>query len=173
MKKSICLFVASVILAISAYCQDFVAPTCTCTAPSNSTCTSNCLFSDCCICWNPNTQTGACGCYWGVATCTNQNNTNPSLVSTSNFGVLNPDARIRFSFEKFNLLFDFFRGRGIKSDLLENTFLNIRSRYVLTGQKISIDNSDFSQILAAYSNLIDSLSVKQKEELNTYIKSLT
>ncbi|HQY10661.1 MAG TPA: hypothetical protein PK133_00555 [Ferruginibacter sp.] len=87
--------------------------------------------------------------------------------------MLNPDARIRFSFEKFNLLFDFFRGRGIKSDLLENTFLNIRSRYVLTGQKISIDNSDFSQILAAYSNLIDSLSVKQKEELNTYIKSLT
>lgn len=173
MKKIISVMIATVILTVSSFCQSFMAPMCSCTPPSNSTCNSDCLFSSCCICWNPNTQTGACGCYWGVATCRNENNTNQALVSSSNFGELNPNAKIKFSFEKFNLLFDFFRARGINSSMLENSFQNIKSRYVLTGQKIPIDNSDFSRILSEYSKLIDSLSLKQKEELNVYIKSLS
>lgn len=43
-------------------------------APGQSTCSASSWFSSCCICWNPETQTGACGEYWGVAICKTENN---------------------------------------------------------------------------------------------------
>jgi len=130
------------------------------------------MFSDCCICWNPNTQTGACGCYWGIATCRNESNTSNSLMNSSNFGEVHPDAKITFSFEKFNLLFNFFRSRKIDPVLMENVFGTVRSNYSLTGQKILINNQDFARILYEYSKLIDKLDTKQKGDLNIFIKSI-
>lgn len=50
-------------------------------APGQSTCSASSWFSSCCICWNPATQTGACGEYWGVATCRVENNPPPSLTA--------------------------------------------------------------------------------------------
>jgi hypothetical protein len=148
------------------------SPNCNCTAPSNSSCNADCLFSSCCICWNPNTQTGACGCYWGVATCRNGNNASSSTMNSSNFGELNPDAHIKFSFEKFNLLFDFFKSKDINTETLKARFNNIKSTYVVTTEKVAIANSDFALILNEYSKLIDLLNLKQKEDLNIYINSL-
>jgi len=168
MKKIIFLGIF-VITFCSANSQNFAAPMCTCTPPSNSTCTADCLFSSCCVCWNPNSQSGACGCYWGVATCRNENNN--YLVSTSNFGKLSPDAKIKFSFENFSMLLEYFRSNSISADQLQSTFLNVKSRYQLTGQKIQIDNNDFAQILIEYSKLIDTLTITQKDALNKFIKS--
>ncbi len=146
--------------------------TCTCTAPSTSTCTADCLFSTCCVCWNPNTQTGACGCYYGIATCRTEMNSAASTMNTSNFGNLSPHVKIKFSFEKFNLLFDFFKSKSIGVNTFENSFGTIKSKYILTGKKIDISNTDFAQILTEYSRLIDLLDTKQKNDLNIFIKSI-
>ena len=147
-------------------------PTCNCTAPSSSTCTADCLFSSCCICGNPNTQTGACGCYWGGATCRNEYNTTSLTMDSFDFGVINPNSKIMFSFEKFNLLFNYFESKGINPILLQNTFLTFRSNYVLTGKKILVDNSELTQLLSEYAKLINKLNASQKEGLNNFINSL-
>lgn len=36
-------------------------------------CSADGQFSSCCICWDPNTQHGACGVYFGIATCRTAN----------------------------------------------------------------------------------------------------
>lgn len=172
MKRILCILITTLTLTVTSYCQGFAGASCSCVSPSTATCSSNCLFSECCICWNPKTQAGSCRCYWGIATCRNENNIAPDSFNASNFGELDPYAMVKFSFEKFNLLFDFFKLKGIKTGVLENTFQGIKSRYVLSGQKIAIENSDFSKILSAYSKLIDALTQKQKEDLNNYIRSL-
>ncbi|MBS1509852.1 MAG: hypothetical protein JST86_03375 [Bacteroidetes bacterium] len=147
---------------------------CTCTAPASSTCNASCTFSDCCICWNPNTQTGACGCYLGVASCKNQNNSASSgmTMGSSQFGVVNPDANISFHFEKFSKLFAYFKSKGIKADALQTDYNSVKSKYTLTGQKIHIANDDLGTILAEYSKIIDTLDDMQKADLNIFIKSL-
>jgi hypothetical protein len=50
-----------------------VQATCNC-GPGMATCSASGAFSECCICWNPKTQTGTCGVYWGVASCKNETN---------------------------------------------------------------------------------------------------
>ena len=172
MKKYITLIFATLFIVNISFSQNFVAPTCSCVKPSNATCNSTCTFSDCCICFNPTTQNGACGCYWGVATCRSENTTSNSSLSSTNFGTLNPNAKISFSFEKFNLLFDFFRSKEISPVEMENVFTGIRPNYALTGSKVLIDNNDFGRLLSEYSKLIDRLDPKQKEDLNNYIKSI-
>jgi hypothetical protein len=42
---------------------------CNCTAPQTSSCSSDCKFSSCCVCWNPKTHEGGCGCTGGFASC--------------------------------------------------------------------------------------------------------
>lgn len=41
---------------------------CNC-AVSQASCKAECVFSECCICWNPFLETGACACYFGIAKC--------------------------------------------------------------------------------------------------------
>ena len=40
-----------------------------CDCPGQSKCSASSYFSECCICWDPGTHDGACGCYWGVCQC--------------------------------------------------------------------------------------------------------
>ena len=180
MKKLICSFFICISVSVT-YAQNESnyapqegggGPVCNCTAPSNSTCSADCTFSSCCICWNPSIQTGGCGCYYGIAACRNQNNASNSLMNSSNFGEISPDARITFSFEKFSLLFDYFKSKGISPDIMENVFGSVKSNYSLNGKKIGIANYDFAKILSEYSKLIDRLDTRQKEDLNIFIKSL-
>jgi hypothetical protein len=48
-----------------------------------ATCTADCLFSDCCTCWDPKKETGACGCYFGIAKCMTELTTQPSTSPAS------------------------------------------------------------------------------------------
>jgi hypothetical protein len=54
-----------------------VEATCNC-GEGMATCKANGAFTECCICWNPNTQVGSCGVYWGVAVCKTENNPPPA-----------------------------------------------------------------------------------------------
>lgn len=67
-------------LAKEAAAKTNVEAKCEC-APGQSTCSASTWFSSCCICWNPATQTGACGEYFGVASCRVENNPPPSLTA--------------------------------------------------------------------------------------------
>jgi hypothetical protein len=107
-----------------------------------------------------------------VATCKVENTSTTNSLASTNFGEVNPNAKISFSFEKFSLLFSFFKSKNIRTDVMENMLEDIKSNYSLTGQKVAIDNGDFAKILFEYSTLIDRLNADQKNDLNRYIKSI-
>lgn len=37
--------------------------------PTENHCSAEAENSECCVCWDPKTENGACGVYWGVAIC--------------------------------------------------------------------------------------------------------
>lgn len=110
--KSVLLLLALNFCMLSSYAQEnrVVGSTCTCGA-GQSMCVSDCTFSECCICWNPGTQNGACGCYWGVATCKSAKiDASRGLTMDDNtFGEVNPEAKISFKFDAFKKLSTFFK----------------------------------------------------------------
>jgi hypothetical protein len=40
-----------------------------CNCPGQNSCSCQTWFSDCCICWDPQTENGACGSYGGICAC--------------------------------------------------------------------------------------------------------
>jgi hypothetical protein len=163
-----------VFFAAHAQTQERVAvSSCQC-GPGQSTCNSNCIFSDCCVCWNTATQSGSCGCFWGIATCKTGKIDAARGQSTDDniFGEVHPEARITFHFEKFRKLISFFENKKRNTGELQNAIGSTSSKYSQTDDNTRICNEDFTILLTAYSNLIRQLDESQKNDLNIYIKSL-
>lgn len=162
-------------LAVNAQQQSnkLAGATCSC-GIGQSTCNSNCTFSDCCVCWNGTTQNGGCGCYWGVATCKATPITASKGISMDDniFGDVHPDAKITFHFENFKKLSSFFQGEKISTINFENVVNSTSSKYNSTHDNASISNDDFTILLKEYSNMIIQLDENQKNKLNIFIKSL-
>lgn len=87
-----------------------VGATCNCGAGMSS-CSASGAFSDCCVCWNPQTQTGACGVYFGLAICKNENNTPPPQAKASA-----PKQLIKFYPNRFSKMLDDMDAAGIKTN---------------------------------------------------------
>src|SRR5258708_3800842 len=98
MKKLFVLgFVMS--LVVSGYSQDSgKAAGVGCSCPGSwASCSASCWFSDCCICFNPATSEGGCGCWFGVGMCKS------ALIGANKSGnYVSADAKSYFSFERFN-----------------------------------------------------------------------
>ena len=95
---------------------------CNCT-PGQATCSASSYFSECCICWNPNSQTGACGTYFGVASCQAWNN--------------NPDERseyvpsyISFNKRNFSEMIDFASSKGVDVSSVLNSLSTLEANAV-------------------------------------------
>lgn len=77
--------------------------------PGQSTCSASGLYSECCICWNPQTHTGACGVYFGIASCKNEPINPPARAEQ-------PSGRMKFYPARFVTMLDALEKRGIKTN---------------------------------------------------------
>jgi hypothetical protein len=57
--------------------------------PTENHCSAEAENTECCVCWDPKTENGACGVYWGVATC----KTEPKPLRDSDKHHLLPESR--------------------------------------------------------------------------------
>ncbi len=178
MKRTQKIFIILVmhLFSYAANAQDpgkIAGASCSC-GPGQSTCSSVCFFSDCCICWNPATQNGACGCYWGISTC-KSGLINPSKGLTLDeniFGEVDPAANIVFHFANFKKLTVFFARLNINTSGFDDVVRSTSSKYISTNDNAKISTADFTALLTAYSKLIVQLTETQKNDLNIYIKTL-
>lgn len=144
-----------------------------------ATCISTCTFSDCCICWDPATQNGACGCYFGVAVCkTGDKPQTPEGLSINdlNFQDVSNTANVTFRLEKFRKVKTFFATEKINTDSFENVINQTSSKY-LNGESnnndgLKITAKDYSSILKEYAKLISQLNAEQKSLFGVFLKSL-
>lgn len=76
--------------------------------PGQSTCSASGQFSECCICWNPQTHTGACGVYFGIASCKNEPIEPPARIEQST-------GKMKFYPTRFSTMLDALEKRGVET----------------------------------------------------------
>lgn len=149
--------------------QNFVPVGVNCTVPTGYTsCYSTCLFSDCCVVWDPKKETGGCSCFFGVARCKTQaievpNKTSSLVSSTSQRSIV-------FHTDKFGDFLSYCKEYSIDISKIENSFTKNILQYKLDEHKsIKIEPSSFDQFLAEYEYFINNLQPGQLEIINNYL----
>lgn len=79
--------------------------------PGQSTCSASGQFSECCICWNPQTHTGACGVYFGIASCKNEPIDPPARAEQSS-------GKMKFYPARFATMLDELAKRGVETSAI-------------------------------------------------------
>lgn len=82
--------------------------------PGQNSCVANCYFSDCCVCWNSTLETGACGCYFGIAKC----NTGPIGKDSR----LATEQQVNFFPERFTVFLNYLQESGLQILPLQQAF---------------------------------------------------
>lgn len=99
--------------------------TCNC-QQGESSCSASTAISSCCICWNPSTHQGACGTYWGIASCKTEAKEPERLarVEVLNDNIVNVNAK------NFRLVLDFIKKMGIKEQMMRQSLKELESHAI-------------------------------------------
>lgn len=155
-------------LFIAGYSQTGKATGPSCSCPSGwGSCSASCLFTDCCICFNPSTSEGGCACYWGIGSC----RTSPIGVGKSASGPSSSDAKTWFAFDRFNDFLNFLTSQKIDISRLSKDYQPVQSKYTGQAGKVSVPVSDFNNMYNSYVSFIDGLNAEQKAIVKGYIDS--
>ena len=166
MKKLIAFLILIFTISIS-FAQSLVpddGPTCSC--PAQSTCNATCTLSDCCICWDPNTSEGACGCYFGIASCKSSKKPKTPAITGS------PAVRkVVFKFEAFNKFLNFLETSKIDYQQIQPIYKRLSEKYNNPSGNVQIDPEDMDIFYDAYFKIMQSLSASDKIAVTDYLKS--
>lgn len=139
--------------------------TCNC-SPGFSKCEADCLFSSCCICWDPKKETGACGCYFGIAKC----QTAPIGASSVN---ADPHS-IKIYHHRLQVYFEFLK--QIPSDLspLQESFKMLLKYSVpdtrsKNEEVVMANERNYDDFYRTYTDYINSLTENDKKLIVEYI----
>lgn len=136
--------------------------TCNCLPPGTASCSVSCLFSSCCICWDPKKETGSCGCYFGIALC-----------KTAAIGATNP-AKAAHNVKVYAKAFEQFLPtlKSFDRDALEL----VRAYHNMTeksgkakGDTLLIDHEHYEPFANAYREFVGSLSDQERSTIHQYL----
>jgi hypothetical protein len=145
-------------------------PKCDCQPPANGSCSADCKFSSCCVCYNPKTEDAACGCYFGIASCRAEaRDTSHShrLAVTGKHTVTIYNRKIQ---EMFGYLKNTFK---VQPELFSSyDILKSRSARIASTENYKADNASYEKFVDQYKLFVRSLNETQKQELRNYIKNI-
>lgn len=105
--------------AIAASAKLNVKPECNCPEGSGS-CSASGAFSECCTCWNPNTQSGSCNTTLGFASCKVTDNNPPQSKASqakTEYATVYP--------KRFSNMLDYLSGIGVDVKTIRSDFANV------------------------------------------------
>ena len=128
-------------------------------APGFASCNSDCMFSDCCVCWDPTKETGACGCYFGVAKCLTDLINKPQSGSTAR--------TVKLYNVRFKSHLKFLDALGGDTKILKSRFdeLSLKGKPgkdLTKGDFLDVDAGSYNSFFDAYKSFIEGLDLKQK-----------
>lgn len=128
-------------------------------SPGFASCNSDCMFSDCCVCWDPNKESGACGCYFGVAKCMTD------LISKPQSG--NTARTVKLYNGRFTSYLKFLDGLGGDTRKLKARFeeLNLKGKPgkdLKKGDFLDVDAVAYNNFFEAYKSYIEGLDAIKK-----------
>lgn len=150
-----------------------VTSNCSCPAPS-VTCSTSCVFSDCCVCCTGGNACGA-GCYFGIAKCE---------CSEKEKGQAAISGKIRFKIENFEKFKNYLQtDLKVWTDKLDIDYRALLSKphasvknytysYNNSGTALEYDLAQFSSFKDSYKEFIDNLSIDQQESILKFISLL-
>lgn len=140
---------------------------CNCAANQTS-CSASCLFSDCCVCYDPKRETGSCGCYFGIAKCM----TAAIGASSNSTG----SKTIHFYYDRFDNYMNYLKKFGKSTtELVSSSNRMARVGQLKTSEKgefVVVSSKDYQEFFDAYESYINSLSVAEQSELTAYLNTL-
>lgn len=128
-----------------------------------TSCSSTCTFSDCCVVWNPNKETGGCGCFFGISTCKTAAIEQTAATATRTI-VIHQD--------KLKEFFKFCKATGISTEQIQLSYSEKLMPAVIEGDAINakVKNEGYDLFVEDYKLFINALSENQKTKLKNYIK---
>lgn len=142
--------------------------TCPCGA-GMATCTADCLFSDCCSCWDPKKETGACGCYFGIAKCMTELTNQPSSSA--------PSSSVKLYNVKFSDQLKFLSGIGGDTRELQQLVATLalkgkKGKDARKGDYVEADALTYEKIYNGYKALIESFDQRVKTTIQGRLAAL-
>ncbi len=142
-------------------------------AVAQASCSAECWFSDCCVCFNPTTHEAACGCFLGFSSCRTENITTKQqelYTKQKEHRITLYDTRIR----------DFFQFMDTKK--MDTRGLRSNYEQLITAPeavdrdgrnvKIKVDAAKYNVFNKGYKIFIESLAKDHKAEIEQYIKTV-
>lgn len=150
-------------------------PDCNC-KDSQANCEADCLFSSCCICFDPTTHEGGCACYLGFSSC----KTEPISSTPSSFSIQNTELEelevtlfpIRID-KYFNYLKQKKYNITVLKDVYSNLLLKSETKHLGNKQnELRVKYSDYRIFYNEYLKFIDSLEEQDKTDIEIYLSEL-
>lgn len=140
-----------------------------CNCPQQSTCSSDCQFGNCCICWSSGTHEGACGCLLGFPSCKSAKKDGGwwrlDDPEVSHEVTVKPSAIAAY--------FAWLETNSIDADAVESSYQNIVNAYEIEPTDISvlISIEDYVPLITAYENFMSELTPTELASIEAYINN--
>ena len=130
-------------------------------------CQSNCWLSDCCVCWNPLTSDGGCGCWLGVALCRVESKKRDPGVAPS---------RVKVYEARMLELFEYMDKISVKTAGLRNRYKTVSEKSALYGKERASDNfrmlpgTDYTSFAQFYTEFTKGLRPDDQNKISDFIE---
>ncbi len=140
-----------------------------CTVPAGyTTCTSECLFTDCCVVWDPKVETGGCACFLGFGSC------KTSAILTEAPAKTYSDTRRTISIYRKNIdaFWDYCESNGIETGAIKKSYKNKLIPSILGGdyEKSQVDPAAYDSFFSEYKIFVEQLAEYEKKLISDYVE---
>ena len=141
------------------------SPNCNC-GSGYASCSVDCLFSACCVCWDPKKSEGACGCYFGIAKC------KTALIGANSFSA-EPHS-IKVYHRRFEAYLEFLKDLPSDSYPLQEAFKTLvkfgtPDSKSNEGERILVNENKYDDFYKSYTDFINALPEIDKALIIEYI----
>lgn len=136
-------------------------------ATGYSLCSANCVFSECCTCWDPKVSDGACGCFWGVSTCKTALK-GARAIQNKDFD--HSTRTVKIHPLRLNKYFSYLESLNLNINGLKEKYNKFdKSGIDEKNDKLEVPPSSFDDFLDTYKIFIASLDQNNLSIIKTYI----
>lgn len=143
---------------------------CDCGA-TQASCSADCWFTDCCICFSPTTHEAGCGCFLGFSSCKTE-----KLESTPELNGAKREHKIRLKEKNIREYFVFLSSIAVDISGLQKSFEALTREAIGTEyrngiRKIIVPSSRYELFLETYQEFAQNLDAAQRLRVEQFLKT--
>lgn len=138
---------------------------------TQASCSADCWFTDCCICFSPTTHEAGCGCFLGFSSCKTE-----KLESTPEVYGFEKEHRIGLKEKNIRDYFMFLTSISVDPAEIKKSFDALVREALGTenrngNRKIIVPSSKYDLFLESYREFAGNLREEKRKEIEKYLKT--